>query len=75
MTENSLHIVGVLLPLPFNEPFDYQTTEKLELGSIVRVPWGKEKQIGVVWKIGASSKLPPNKIKPIIEVFNFNQIH
>ena len=71
MTENSSHIVGVMLPLPFNEPFDYQTTEKVELGSIVRVPWGKEKQIGVVWKIGASSKLPLSKIKPIIEVFNF----
>ena len=71
MTEKSSHIVGVLLPLPFNEPFDYQTTEKVELGSIVRVPWGKEKQIGVVWKIGASSKLPLSKIKPIIEVFNF----
>ena len=71
MTENTSHIVGVLLPLPFNEPFDYKTDEPVALGSIVRVPWGKEQQIGVVWKIGASSKLPEHKIKPIVEVFNF----
>ncbi len=71
MTETAPHIIGVLLPLPFNEPFDYQTDEPLSLGTIVRVPWGKEQQIGVVWKIGKSSKLPENKIKPIIEKFNF----
>lgn len=71
MTETTSHIVGVLLPLPFNEPFDYKTEEPLALGTIVRVPWGKEQQIGVVWKIGASSNLPEHKIKPVVEVFNF----
>ena len=71
MTETSSHIVGVLLPLPFNEPFDYSSEEPLEIGTIVRVPWGKEQQIGVVWKKGASSALPPHKIKPIIEAFRF----
>lgn len=74
MTETAPHIIGVLLPLPFNEPFDYQTDEPLSLGTIVRVPWGKEQQIGVVWKIGKSSKLPENKIKPIIEKFNFQPL-
>lgn len=71
MTDTTSHIIGVLLPLPFNEPFDYKTEEPLVPGTIVRVPWGKEQQIGVVWKIGASSKLPEHKIKPVIEVFNF----
>ena len=71
MTENTSQIIGVLLPLPFNEPFDYKTDEPLAVGHIVRVPWGKEEQIGVVWKIGKSSKLPDGKIKPIIEAFNF----
>lgn len=71
MTENTSHIVGVLLPLPFNESFDYKTTESVTLGSIVRVPWGKEQQIGVVWKLGSSSELPESKIKPIVEVFNY----
>lgn len=74
MTETSSHIVGVLLPLPFNEPFDYVAEDPLEIGSIVRVPWGKGQQIGIVWKIGQSSQLPTHKIKPIIEVFRFPPI-
>lgn len=64
-------IVGVLLPLPFNEPFDYKIEGAVELGAIVRVPFGREQQIGVVWKIGRSSKLDDSKIKPVLEVFNY----
>ena len=71
MSETSSHIVGVMLPLPFNEPFDYKSSEALQLGQIVRVPWGKGEQIGVVWQFGATAKLPEHKIKSIIEVFNF----
>jgi len=71
MKETTPHIIGVLLPLPFNEPFDYKTDEPVMIGSIVRVPWGKEQQIGVIWKIGKSSSLPEGKIKYITEVFNF----
>ena len=63
-------IVGVLLPLPFNEPFDYKIEGAVELGAIVRVPFGREQQVGVVWKIGRSSKLDDSKIKPVLEVFN-----
>lgn len=64
-------IVGVLLPLPFNEPFDYESGEELPLGTIVRVPWGKEEQIGVVWKHGKSSGAEGKKIKTIIEKYDF----
>lgn len=64
-------IIGVMLPLPFNEPFDYKTETELPLGTLVRVPWGREEQIGVVWKQGRSSELPENKIKPIIEKLDF----
>lgn len=64
-------IIGVMLPLPFNEPFDYKTETELPLGTLVRVPWGREEQIGVVWKHGRSSELSENKIKPIIEKLDF----
>ena len=64
-------IIGVLLPLPFNEPFDYKIEGAVELGAIVRVPFGREQQIGVVWKIGRSSTLDDSKIKPVLEVFNY----
>ncbi len=63
-------IAGVLLPLPFNDVFDYKIPENVAPGQIVRVPFGREQQIGVVWKIGKSSNLDNNKIKSVIETFN-----
>ena len=71
MNNSASYIVGVLLPLPFNEPFDYKSDAPVVVGSFVRVPWGKDQQIGVVWKIGKTSDLPEHKIKSVIETFNF----
>ncbi|MBE6451351.1 MAG: primosomal protein N' [Alphaproteobacteria bacterium] len=62
--------VGVLLPLPFNDVFDYKTDEDVSLGQIVRVPFLKNTQVGVVYKIGKSSALEDKKIKSIIEVLD-----
>lgn len=66
-------IIGVLLPLPFNDVFDYQVEDEqsVVLGTLVRVPWGKEQKVGVVWKIGQSSKLEERKIKPILEALDY----
>ena len=61
---------GVLLPLPFNDVFDYKSDKDLSLGQIVRVPFLNNTQVGVVYKIGKSSKLEDKKIKSISEVFN-----
>lgn len=61
-------IVGVLLPLPFQDVFDYTADDDVSLGQIVRIPFGRELQVGVVWKIGQSSKLEKSKIKPVTEV-------
>lgn len=63
-------IVGVLLPLPFSELFDYKIDGDAVLGEIVRVHFGREVQIGVVWKIGKSAKIDDVKIKPIMERIN-----
>ena len=68
-------IVGVLLPLPFSEPFDYKIDGDFELGEIVRVPFGKETQIGVVWKLGQTSKLQESKIKYVMERINLPPLH
>ncbi len=64
-------IVGVLLPLPFNHTFDYESYEEIPLGSIVRVSFGREEQIGVVWKYGKSIDIHHQKIKSIIQVYDF----
>ncbi|MBR6355744.1 MAG: primosomal protein N', partial [Alphaproteobacteria bacterium] len=63
--------VGVLLPLPFDKPFDYTADFDVQVGQIVEVPFGKEKQIGVVWTLEASPELEQSKIKPILKRFDF----
>mgnify|MGYP003307255518 CR=1 FL=1 len=57
------NFIGVLLPLPFNDVFDYKTDKDLSLGQIVRVPFLKGSQVGVVYKLGKSSSLEDKKIK------------
>lgn len=63
-------IVGVLLPLPFNEPFDYKVEGECVLGELVRVPFGREVLVGAVWKIGKTSQLEDSKIKTVLERIN-----
>ncbi len=55
----------VLLPKIFNFSFTYNTNKKkLTPGDVVEVPFGKTKEIGVVWP-GESNKLAEIKIKNI----------
>jgi len=63
-------IVGVLLPLPFNDVFDYKVDEDIKVGALVRVSWGHELQIGIVFKEGKSSDIDDIKIKNITEVID-----
>ena len=62
--------VGVLLPFPFDDVFDYKTDKDLSLGQFVRVPFINNTQIGIVYKIGKSSSLDEKKIKSVIDVFD-----
>ena len=61
-------IYGVLLPLMFDDVFDYQADDGLKIGQLVLVPFGKEEVIGVVWKLGKSADIDIKKIKKVIEV-------
>lgn len=65
------NIVGVMLTLPFSEPFDYKVEGDIALGTIVRVSFGRDEQIGVVWKHGKSAQIDDSKIKSIIEIYNY----
>lgn len=65
------NIVGVLLPLPLNTVFDYQAPDNISLGAVVSVPFGKEKLVGCVWKIGKSCSLEETQIKHITQVFPY----
>ena len=64
-------IARVLLPLPFNEPFDYKIEGYVECGALVRVPFGREILVGVVWEVAQTSKIAEKKIKKVIEVLPF----
>ena len=60
----------VLLPKIFNYPFTYNSDEKsIKVGDLVEVPFGKNKEIGVVWP-GETSKLKNIKIKNIYRKIN-----
>ncbi len=61
-------IYGVLLPLPFNDVFDYAADEALSVGQIVIVPFGREELAGVIWKIGQTAEIDPKKIKAIKDI-------
>ena len=66
-----MKIVQVLLPLPFDAPFDYAVPlgAAVETGHYVRVPFGKRQEIGVVWSEN-EPEIDPKKIKPIAEIMN-----
>ncbi len=68
-------IFGVLLPLPFDEPFDYTSDEDLPVGTLVRVPWGKQEIVGAVWNKKQVSDCHPQKIKQIIKKYNFSPLN
>ena len=53
--------------MPFNEPFDYKIEGNVKCGDLVRVPFGKDTLVGVVWDICETSKLDSKKIKKIIK--------
>ena len=58
--------VPVLVPKVFNFPFTYNSgfLENLKPGDIVIVPFGKSKEIGVVW----------DKIQPTVKNFKLRNI-
>ena len=69
-----MSVYGVLLPLPFNDVFDYLGDENLAIGQMVVVPFGREELVGVVWKIGKSADIEEKKIKRIKQVLNLPAI-
>ena len=68
-------IINVLLPLPFNQTFQYLCNyeEKVELGNFVLVPFRDKTVIGCVWENKSNFKknLPKKKIKNIEKKLNF----
>jgi primosomal protein N' (replication factor Y) len=55
-------------------PFDYrrpEAMEGLEVGSVVRVPFGPRRILGVVVEVAESSELPPERLAEPLEALEF----
>lgn len=66
----------VAVDTPLRRLFDYlppdlpERAAKLSPGTRVRVPFGRRRLVGVVMEVGDSSDLPPERLKPILEVLD-----
>ena len=61
--------VSVLLPLPLDEPFAYRAPSPAPPpGTLVRVPFGPRKLVGVVWDGPVDRKVSEARLKSIEEV-------
>ncbi len=67
-------IYGILLPLVFDDVFDYSFEGELKIGQMVLVSFGREELVGIVYKIGKSNNIDDKKIKPIKEVLSLPAI-
>ena len=61
-----MHLYKILLPLNFDEPFDYFSEEELEIGQFVKVPFRSGIKIGLVWGEG-KAEVEASKIKKVLE--------
>src|SRR5262245_7353820 len=66
-------ILRVALDVPLRRLFDYlppRATVLVEPGMRVRVPFGRQKLVGVVVEEAHESELPVEKLKPVLEVID-----
>jgi primosomal protein N' (replication factor Y) (superfamily II helicase) len=71
---NTAGIVRVALDTPLPRLFDYLPAREGRFDAVpgvrVRVPFGRQRLVGVVHSLHASSELPPEKLKPLLEVLD-----
>ncbi|HTV78571.1 MAG TPA: primosomal protein N' [Steroidobacteraceae bacterium] len=67
------NIARVALDVPLNRLFDYRLPEGVAApapGARVRVPFGRQRLIGLVIELAAGSDLPADRLKPIAAVLD-----
>lgn len=64
--------VPVLLPYPFDRPFDYALPDVAEIGpgSVVVVPLNRRDIVGVVWDGESDESIPDERLKPVSAVLD-----
>ena len=61
----SNQIVKVALPVPLRQCFDYLSHGRISIGTRVKVPFGKQKKVGIV--LGYGSELSADALRPVEE--------
>jgi primosomal protein N' (replication factor Y) (superfamily II helicase) len=70
---SSLPVVRVALPTPLRRLFDYRVAPPdaiagaIAPGMRVRVPFGRQRLIGIAVQMAAASELPEERLKPVLE--------
>ena len=73
---NPVDVFRVALDTPLKRLFDYLPPAAgpfsgvLEPGMRVRVPFGRQKLVGIVMESARSSEIPPERLKPVLEVLD-----
>ena len=71
-------VFRVALDMPLKRLFDYLPPDRrravrrapIEPGMRVRVPFGRQRLVGIVMEAADSSDIPPERLKPILEVLD-----
>jgi primosomal protein N' (replication factor Y) len=69
----SFAVLRVALDMPLRRLFDYLPPASgvpVEIGSRVRVPFGRQRLVGVVMEGADSSELPASRLKPVLDVLD-----
>jgi primosomal protein N' (replication factor Y) len=69
----SFAVLRVALDMPLRRLFDYLPPASggpVEIGSRVRVPFGRQRLVGVVLEGADSSELPASRLKPVLDVLD-----
>jgi primosomal protein N' (replication factor Y) len=71
----SAAVLRIALDMPLRRLFDYlprgaDGPVTAEVGQRVRVPFGKQRLVGLVMEHAASSDLPPARLKPVLDVLD-----
>jgi len=71
-------LVRVALDTPLRRLFDYlparESLHEARPGARVRVPFGRQRLVGVVHSLPAESDVPPEKLKPLLEVIDADPV-
>jgi len=73
---SSSPVVRVALPTPLRRLFDYRTDpsgvpgDPIGPGMRVRVPFGRQRLIGIAMEVAAGSDIPDERLKPVLEVLD-----